>query len=274
MRVSTGRGLLRVSPRPCSAVGAEGHPCSPVPPVRPSSQGLGFPTCPCPAPSLLSSCTEGRMTPPLTAWRWPVRLHPTPSGPSCRRTAGRRVPGCSLVGRGTRQLSGKEMTLEPGVLWETQLRGPAGLLPPCPAPWDGHGRGAESCGLPAGPPERASVPGPCLSPGDRGSESSRDWPGLRPLMVLPGRQISVQICKTPEAQPFSSHRARGRVRGFLRAGWCGSHVSVLPGSAPLLGNHAGQAGLCSPVDTDGWELVALAPMPVSVSQPRVCLWGV
>lgn len=47
-----------------------------------------------------------------------------------------RLPGARLLACEPRywQLSGKEMTLEPGMLWEKQLRGPAGLLLPCPAP--------------------------------------------------------------------------------------------------------------------------------------------
>lgn len=61
-------------------------------------------------------------------------------------------------------------------------------------------------------------------------------------MILPGRQISVQICETP------SHRARGRARGFLRAGSCGSRGRALLGSLQLLGKRADRAGLCSPVD--------------------------
>lgn len=57
-------------------------------------------------------------------------------------------PGCLLVDRGTWQLFGKEVTLEPrillpGKLWEEQLRGPAGPLLPCPChlgqAWINHG---------------------------------------------------------------------------------------------------------------------------------------
>lgn len=114
--------------------------------------GTGFPQVPLPSPEPPFQLHGGPNDPSPHCLEVTVRLHPTPSGPSCRRTAGRRVPGCSLVGRGTRQLSAKEMTLEPGMLWEKQLRGPAGLLLPRPAPWDGHGRGAEGGTRPAACP--------------------------------------------------------------------------------------------------------------------------
>lgn len=84
-------------------------------------------------------------------------------------------------------------------------------------------------------------------------------------MILPGRQISVQICETP------SHRARGRARGFLRAGSCGSRGRALLGSLRLLGKRADRAGLCSPVRrTAGngrlWpQCLSLSPGPASAS---------